>query len=76
MVDEMADLIDRILDKMSAEEARREWNVVAEMQGCDPLEEGEVLAGRYSDMFINPLLDAISPTVQRSRAAHPDYPPP
>ncbi len=60
LVSQLEKEIIAVLDHLSDDDLRCAWNELAEVDGCDPLEEGEFLRGPYSDQFINPVLDAIS----------------
>jgi len=60
LVSQLEKEIIAVLDLLSDEDLRCAWNELAEVDGRDPLEEGDLLCGPYSNQFINPVLDAIS----------------
>jgi len=62
--------ITAVLDHLSDEDLRCAWNELAEIDGCDLLEEGEFLCGPYSDQFLNPVLDAITQRGKPNTASH------
>ena len=61
VVDDLIAMINRLVDKTPEEEVRHAFNDVARQEGLAPLEEGEILAGPYADMFIDVVLAEIDP---------------
>jgi hypothetical protein len=59
LIGELATMIDSSVKRTPMDEVRAAYNVVAEWNDVDLLEEGEELGGPYSDMFIDVVLRAI-----------------
>ncbi|MBM4029256.1 MAG: hypothetical protein FJ280_28240 [Planctomycetes bacterium] len=59
LVEELMDLIDAMVDEASEEEVRCAYNILAEQEGLEPLEEGEMLCGPWADGFVEAVMEEI-----------------